>query len=246
VSVPRLIELEPGLQVFAPSAMEARFLYQEIFRAGCYDVELPARPLVIDVGANIGMFTLFVKRRHPGAGVVSFEPVPENAAVLRQNLGLHRLDGVTVHEVALGREPEQDVPFTYYPALPGNSTRYPDQKGAVKAELGRIYSPRVAERLYRGRDVTVRVDTLSAFLDPARPVDLLKVDAEGAELEVLLGIEPAHWPLIRHAVVEVHDQDGRLAAVCGLLRGHGLEPSAAPAPEGGTGVNAYLVRAARR
>jgi FkbM family methyltransferase len=246
MSAAKLIELEPGLEVFATSAMEARFLYEEIFRVGCYVIELPACPLVIDVGANIGMFVLFVKRSHPGARVMSFEPVPETASVLRRNLGLHRLEDVTVHEVALGSRPEHATPFTYYPALPGNSTRYPDQKGAVKAELGRRYSARVAERLYQGRDITVRVERLSAFLDTGRPVDLLKVDAEGAELEVLCGIEPGHWPLIRRAILEVHDHDDRLAAVCGLLRGHGLEPSVAPAPVSGADLRAYMVCAVRR
>ena len=34
-------------------------------------------------------------------------------------------------------------------------------------------------------------------------IDLLKVDVEGAELEVLRGIEERHWPLVRQAVVEV-------------------------------------------
>jgi hypothetical protein len=50
---------------------------------------------------------------------------------------------------------------------------------------------------------------------------LLKVDVEGDELNVLLGIDAAHWPMIRQVVVEVHDVDGRLHDVCRLLRGVG-------------------------
>ncbi|HEY6791234.1 MAG TPA: hypothetical protein VI365_28385 [Trebonia sp.] len=55
--------------------------------------------------------------------------------MLRQNIRLHQLDGVTVHEVALGSRPEHDVPFSYFPAIPGSSTRYPEQTGPAKAAL---------------------------------------------------------------------------------------------------------------
>jgi hypothetical protein len=51
----------------------------------------------------------------------------------------------------------------------------------------------------------VRVRPLSAVLDEQgiESVDLLKVDVEGAELDVLRGLEDRHWPLVRQAVVEV-------------------------------------------
>jgi FkbM family methyltransferase len=247
VSAAKLIELEPGFTVFASSALEARFVHREIFLECCYDIgSLPGRPLVADVGANIGLFSVFVKRRYPEAEICAFEPVPHTAAVLRQNIRLHQLAGVTVHEVALGSRPEGDVPFAYFPAVPGSSTRYPEQTGPAKAAMGHVYSDRVADRLYRSNSITVSVQTLSDYLVDGRAVDLLKVDAEGAELDVLLGISPAHWPLIQAAILEVHDYDGRLAAVCDLLSERGMEPSAAPAPLFEEEVRAYTVRAGRR
>jgi FkbM family methyltransferase len=238
MAVPKLVEFDDGLKVFASSSMEARFIYDEIFRLGCYNgISLPQRSLVIDVGANIGMFALFVKLRYPDAEILAFEPAPESASVLRQNIELHGLDGVQVAELALGSCREQAAPFTYYPAIPGNSTRYPGQKGPAKAALSKIYSPRVAERLYRGLDVTVPVERLSEFLSAGRPVDLLKIDAEGSEVDVLHGIDPEHWPLIRQVVIEVEvelaEDVSRLDSVCELLAAHGLDPSAGPVPADG-------------
>lgn len=241
----KLVEFDDGLRVFASSGIEARFLHEEIFGSHCYSFDLPASPFVVDVGANIGMFSLFVKLQRPGASILAFEPVPEIAAVFSKNVELHELSDVTVHEVALGSSAERDVPFTYYPALPGNSTRYPAQKDTAKAMLGQMFTPRVAERLYRGQRRTVSVARLSAYLVPDRPVDLLKVDVEGAELEVLEGIDAAHWQLIRRASLEVHDREHRLAAVCDLLGSRGLVPEAGPAPVTGQGSRDYIVRAVR-
>src|SRR6266851_8105522 len=77
MSAPKLVELDDGLHVFTSSTIDARFLYDEIFREGCYDdIGLPARSLVIDVGANIGMFALFVKLRYPDAEVSRSSPRP--------------------------------------------------------------------------------------------------------------------------------------------------------------------------
>jgi FkbM family methyltransferase len=239
-----LVEFDDGLRLFASSQLEVRFLHEEIFGSSCYVFDLPARPFVIDVGANIGMFSLFVKLQHPDAAILAFEPVPEIATVLRRNIELHRLSAVDVREVALGSRAERDVPFTYYPALPGNSTRYPEQKEQAKAMLRELYSARVAERLYQGQSSTVCVQPLSAYLSD-RPVDLLKVDVEGAELDVLTGIDEPHWPLIRQVSLEVHDQDGRLARICELLSARGLTPRADIAPMTDPAAGDYLVHAVR-
>lgn len=246
MAAPELVGLDDGLQVFASSSIEARFLYQEIFLDCCYDpVDLRQRPFVIDAGANIGMFALFVKLRYPDAEILAFEPAPDTAAVLRQNISLHTLSGVTVREVALGSAPEQGAPFIYYPALPGNSTRYPGLTGSAKAVLGRAFSPRVAERLFQGREISVPVERLSAFLAADRPVDLVKIDVEGAELDVLGGIDAAHWPLIGQAIVEVTDHGDQLAAVCDLLGRHGLKTTVERSPQADTDLPTHIVHACR-
>lgn len=75
-------------------------------------------------------------------------------------------------------------------------------------------------------------------------IDLLKVDVEKSELDVLRGIEPEHWPIIRQIVAEVHDIDGRLDTVVGLLRDRGFRTSVEATDDlAGTGM--YSVHAAR-
>jgi FkbM family methyltransferase len=241
-----LVDLDGDLSVFASSALEARYQHREIFGEGCYgEIRLPPRSLVVDAGANIGLFILFLKRRHPDATVIAFEPVAESAMVLHKNIELHHLSDVTVHTVALGSRRETDAPFTHYPVLPGNSTQHPQLKHLQQTVMARTLPARWVARLHRGRAITVAVERLSTYLDDARAVDLLKIDVEGAELDVLLGIEARHWPLIHQVVMELQDLDGRLDEVCGLLARHGLRPTARLAPLLDPDVRTHVVHAAR-
>jgi hypothetical protein len=52
-------------------------------------------------------------------------------------------------------------------------------------------------------------------------IDLVKIDVEGAELDVVLGIEDADWPKIRQFVVEVHDIYGRVDRLRAIFERHG-------------------------
>lgn len=76
----------------------------------------------------------------------------------------------------------------------------------------------VHERLRRRR-VRAPLETLSAVIaaEGLTQIDLLKIDVEGAELDVLLGITEHDWPKIRQVVIEVHDVDGRVKQVRQML-----------------------------
>ncbi|MFJ4618062.1 FkbM family methyltransferase [Streptomyces sp. NPDC088812] len=240
---PKLTEVADGISVHAVSALDARFLYGEIFEGGTYaGISLPDDPFVVDVGANIGLFTLFVKQRRPRARVLAFEPLPELVAALRANAARFGLDGVEAHDVALGAEASDGVSFRYYPLLPSSSTRYPQDQGQLKELLGRSFPPRVVERMFQGRETTVRVDRLSRYLGTERPVDLLKIDAVGSELDILRGIDERQLPLVRTVVIDAQDVRGRVAELCAYLTEMGLEPNVLtpPAAAGDDGLNCLI------
>lgn len=105
-----------------------------------------------------------------------------------------------------------------------------------------------ARQRERAVDVMCRVRRLSDVLREERVdrVDLLKIDVEGAELDVLLGIDAEDWAKVRCAVLEVHDVDGRLAAVEGLLRARGLAGVRRSQEAVFEGTDVYTVVATRR
>ncbi|XVS60925.1 FkbM family methyltransferase [Actinosynnema sp. CA-299493] len=235
-----------GVGFWAPHEGEARWQHEEIFDQGCYDgIRLRPDALVLDVGANIGLFTYFVKRGCPEARIRAFEPMPAVLEALRRNVERHGLRDVTIEECALGAEAQDEVLFHYYPLAPGNSTRYPQDKELQIAVLSRLGTEEHVRAHYVGEPVRVPVLRLSSFLVPGERVDLVKIDVEGAELTVLRGVDPGQWASIDRFVLEVQDLDGRLDEVGALLRSRGFEVTVRPAPLIPAEIRTFVVHATR-
>src|SRR5439155_1577674 len=81
--------------------------------------------VVVDVGANIGMFTLFALQQAPEIKVFAFEPNPAVCEVLRLNSELYGDGAVEVFECGLA-DRQGTAPFTFYPRASLWSGLYPD------------------------------------------------------------------------------------------------------------------------
>jgi amino acid adenylation domain-containing protein/FkbM family methyltransferase len=230
--------MAPGVRVCGPNPTELEFLGREIFHDRDYlagGISLPPDATVVDVGAHIGMFAVFVGAARPRARVVAVEPVPELCALLRYNT-LANGCRVAVHQVGLAAEPGR-AEFTYYPGLSLLSGRYADAAadramveavagraggadGGESAELGRLIDERMASRT-----VTVEMSTLSEVIDAEglERIDLVKIDVERSEYDGLAGLREEHWHRIAQFAIEVHDEEGgNLARVVAMLERHGF------------------------
>ena len=154
-----------------------------------------------DVGGYIGIVTLLVAARHRGDNVTvhAFEPVPRNADHLRRNVGLNRLERVSVHEVGLGRKAGTAQLLILTETGVGRQ--------AIHAKDVQTHKP-VQIRVLEGTDVANELG----------PPDVMKIDVDGAEMEVLAGMEPLlRRRAVRDLFIEVHP---------GLLKGCGTSAEA--------------------
>jgi len=139
---------------------EKRFLEQHI-RPGMR---------VLDIGANQGLYTLLISRIAGSDGFVhAFEPDASLFASLRKNCERNRAANIELHNVALGR-------------VPGFMKFYRSQVNSGDNRLARSQHPRWFE------EIEVRVAPLDSILNGER-VDFIKIDVQGWEYQVFLGME---------------------------------------------------------
>jgi FkbM family methyltransferase len=271
--------LPSGMRVYGASRADARYqqFVGDYFRGG-----LPLRRgmTVLDVGANIGLFSLELLRRCEGdARVLAFEPAPESFAHLSRNLRelFPAAPARAVQQAVSDRRGE--ATFYFRPRAPCLSSLHarihsdapggdpdalieaalreppPEYRGREPRWFQRLPRPAV-KRFYRaaGRwaeggivETRCRVTTLSEILreHALERVDLLKVDVEGAELAVLRGVTHDDWSRIQRVAVEVHDVDGRLAAVRAILESARFARIAAEQDWPFEGTNVFMVHATR-
>jgi amino acid adenylation domain-containing protein/FkbM family methyltransferase len=238
--------LPNGMAVFALDRTETDYIFQEIFEDRLYlrhGIELREDATVFDVGANIGLFSLFVRQEAPRARVFAFEPIPPVFDALRANVELYRSD-VRLFPFGLS-DREETVEFTYYPHFSSRSglAAYADRdnelevtrrhlqntwneaaSGGFGGEMEDVLDGKFVEEI-----VAARVRRLSDVLHEERVerVDLLKIDVQRAELDVLHGIDDEAWRRIEQVVMEVHDEpggptEGRVAEITALLQRQGF------------------------
>jgi len=175
----------------APTArLVARELHRDAYRLE--GLELPPNPVVVDVGAHIGLFSLKARALWPTARIFAFEPVPATFALLSANLetnGAH----VAAFNLAVSGPGQETMTLQLDPW--GNS-------GAASSQYASV--------LPFHAQVEVRTTSLPVFLDKQGigRVDLLKLDCEGAEYDILNDL-PDLSERVGHLRVEIH-QSGRL------------------------------------
>ena len=252
-----LYRLPNQLQVRHQNRNETEFIYEQIFGQRIYlrhGVQLRDGDCVFDVGANIGLFTLFVYEHCPQARVFAFEPMPTSFACLQENIGRYGLPAV-LYRCALSNRSGAGR-FTFYPKWTASSSLYGDAQAEEAALLAYLrnqgkevaeYAAQLASGRYEGEAVECRLERLSEIIaeQQIERIDLLKLDVEKSEWDVLEGIEPDDWQKIRQVVVEVHDLDGRLERMQQLLAEQGFIVEVEQ-EVGLVGTNIYSLYARRR
>jgi natural product biosynthesis luciferase-like monooxygenase protein/amino acid adenylation domain-containing protein/FkbM family methyltransferase len=236
-------KLPNGMVIVHLSGNRASVVYHEIFENELYlrhGITLKDGDCVFDVGANVGMFTLFAARGRERLDVYAFEPIPPTFDVLRANLALYGVNAKLFNTGIAARR--ESAAFTFYPQMPGLSGRYSsaDQDKQItksiitgylqtqgaewqKAILTDAEIDGLMEEQFKSESYTCPVMTLSEVIREHRVerIDLLKIDVEKSEFDVLAGLDAEDWPKVRQIVAEV-DTPQLLAQITPLLEQHGF------------------------
>ena len=240
------INLNDGTLIYCLKEHEAIVLDEHIKGYLNYDVNVKNGDTIIDVGANIGVFGLRLSNSFKNVNIHAFEPIPEIFQVLEKNAEISRNKNFKTYMMGISNE-NKKLNFTYYPNSPALSTAQPevwekDKDNFLSAVQGNILNapeqfwwaklipkfliPLIAKYLTsNSKQITSSVTTLSDFIETEKIniINLLKIDCEGEEINVLLGLKNKHWELIQAIVMEVNDIENNIKKAQKLLMDKGFK-----------------------
>jgi FkbM family methyltransferase len=181
--------------------------YKVIFESHIYAMNRrnPA-PRILDVGANIGMATIYFKKCFADARIDAFEADPQITNILRRNVDAFDLTNVTIHNVAASNK----IAELEFVSDGSDGGRLIDSEELATSTMES--APRFSVPAVRLKDWL------------SEPIDLLKIDIEGAEYDVIADCKD-DLRLVRQIFVEYHSFSSRPQVIpefLGMLRDAGF------------------------
>lgn len=153
------------LILFGQREMEHKVMLERVLKPGMS---------VLDIGANIGYYALMELGMIGSNGrLIAIEPSPSNVELLKRNLALNGYDGVEAHNAAIS---DSSGTRQFFLSEMSNLNTFHDT-GTGSLHLS-------------GKTVEVRTATVPEIA-AGRPIDLIRMDVEGHEVEVINGLLPA-------------------------------------------------------
>ena len=237
----RRYKLPNNIAVAQLNKNETDYMYAEIFGRQAYlkhGITINDGDCIFDVGANIGLFTLFVNQICKSPKIYAFEPNPMVFEMLRSNAALYAPQA-RLFNCGLSNE-TKTAPFTFFKGfslLSGFYANAQTEKELVKKYMtnqqrsGAIEMPELIEQAdsiledrFTAQTLSAQLGTLSSVMEEEniQCIDLLKINVEKSELDVLRGIQEREWNRIKQIVLEV-DVKENLKDILSILERQGYE-----------------------
>ena len=157
-------------------------VFEQIFLRGDYDMDVPFEPrLIIDAGANIGLFSVLMKSKFPQAKIICIEPGEANCGMLEKNLA--RYSDIEIIRAGLWHSDTRLRVIDKYDAGDSSLVSEEDPGGMVTGiSMNTLVNKYAIER-----------------------IDVLKIDIEGSEQALFLKNFEQWLPRVRMIIIELHD-----------------------------------------
>jgi FkbM family methyltransferase len=177
----------------------------------------------IDIGAQIGSFSLLVANIYKQSNVFSFEPMPENYECILRNIKLNGLSNICPYQLAVGAEKKKAILYFRKNTSGGHS----------------IF-PEVSQYLSITKEVPIEIISLEDIfsMNNIPFCNFLKIDCEGTEYDILLNTPKRILNKIEHIVLEYHEKlgNGNKYEIKDLLVSTGFKVIVEPHPGDSMGM----------
>jgi len=173
---------ESGLNIECPPSLQAHV--RKVLH-GEYDVGYVAsRPVILDIGANVGSFAAWALSRWPRYHLKNNNPLPENFVLLKRNHGHLESKCVELNNFAIGD--------------PSRTRLFLGRTNCGEASLYDV-----------GEQTNVAVEVVTRPPASLPPAQILKIDTEGSEIDILTGIPAIDFDAV---LLEYHSDESRRKA----------------------------------
>jgi FkbM family methyltransferase len=193
------------------NSKEFHTLKSEIFGEECYNIELDKEnPYILDIGAYIGISTVYFKSIYPNSHILAVEPNPKARELLEENIFLNNLENIQILPYAIDiSEGEREMFYD------NSNLNWQSTAGFKKNSWNGEY--------VNNDSIQVKTIPLSKLLD--KEVDLLKLDIEGMEGKVLKEASKS-LKNVKNIIVEYHPMKGNdLNKISSTLKNNGFQIS---------------------
>lgn len=193
---PFILQAREGISVEVPDRM--MHTAKELFFTDDYRLDrikadvlrLTDRPVVVDVGANVGYFAAFCFTRFPKATVISVEPIPKNLSLLETNRSMNSDKDWKVFEGAVSNsDGEITIKFDDSDSFTTAASAYEMNAGSDEITVHSIRLEKLMEENQLER------------------IHILKLDCEGSEYDILYSLGPDTLKRIAFVSMETHEVD---------------------------------------
>lgn len=180
-----ILKLRNGLQFKILHHLDALVL-NEIIWGNDYRFKPDASPMtIVDVGANIGAFSIYAANLSPESIVYSFEPSPETFKQLLQNIKLNKIKNIVpVNKAVFSKDTTLKL---YENGMSGQKSVYQAKKNTEYEKISAV--------------------SLDSFIkkNKIKKIDFLKLDCEGSEYEILGHLSKQTFSIIDRIALEYHE-----------------------------------------
>jgi FkbM family methyltransferase len=205
----RLLNFRNGLNIACRGGTRDWDIVHELYFAGGYGramdflKNLPGKPSVLDLGGNIGLFSLLAAQTHPAAQIHAYEPGPPNYQMFEMNCLANSSFSQRIHlnkEAVAGQT--RTAEWLFDDQNPGGSGLF--GKDGVKYQV----------------QIRAFAEVLGSITGE---IALAKIDIEGAEYDLLESTPTELWKRIQSVSLELHDNpEGKTSRADFLKRMSGL------------------------
>ncbi len=165
----------------------------EIFENNVYSIKKTDKKIIIlDIGANIGLFAIYCKYLCPNSTIYSFEPNPKAYNNIIKNIKLNKFneDNIILNNFGLSDKTKDAI--LYINKRDADATTI-NPNGFIKKKLD------------------IRLKSFKGFLKDKRikKIDILKIDIEGGEYELLESLSKSDFKKIKSIQIEIHNLDNK-------------------------------------